>query len=98
MDVKTIWVRLHKNSRLIVRYAKGRIEGRKIKPPGVLLGVHSRDGKAYISLTSEEALRLAETLRLIAQNMIKEETALQVEWERMRASEKQGEEWGGDEW
>ncbi len=83
-EPKTIWVRLHKKSRLVLRYAPGSYEDGKVKPPNVLIGVVSGDTKAYFALSTEEVFRLAETLRYIGMQMVREETELQQRYEAKR--------------
>ena len=84
--MKTIWVRIHKNSRLVLRYQPGELTHKDghpvVKSPNVLLGIVSRDGdKAFFALSPEEVTRLAETLRIIGVQMIREEVELQAKYD-----------------
>ena len=84
--MKTIWVRIHKNNRLVLRYQPGELTHKDghpvVKSPNVLIGIVTKGGaKSYFALSPEEVLRLAETLRVVGVQMIREETELQAKYD-----------------
>jgi len=90
--VRTVWMRIHKDKRIILKVTDGKIvrkDGKlRIRDPTVIVTVGSGKDSVHFGLTPEEVSNLRDILAVLSEEITRQKIDLQQKFDELRQEEK----------